>query len=91
MKLWNTYFFSCSFSKNFWTQIRNWINLKLNIPPFSIIDILLFMENLDDYSDAVNIIVLLGKYHIHCSKRRGSKPSFLCFINEFKLFYSSFS
>lgn len=47
------------------------------------------MENLDDYSDAVNIIVLLGKYHIHCSKRRGSKPSFLCFINEFKLFYSS--
>uniref|UniRef100_A0A3P9JF49 Reverse transcriptase domain-containing protein n=1 Tax=Oryzias latipes TaxID=8090 RepID=A0A3P9JF49_ORYLA len=83
-------FFSCDYSKEFWTQIRNWINLKLNIPPFGISDVMLFMENIDDsFSNFINIILLLGKYHIHCCKWRGSKPSFPGFINDFKLYYSS--
>lgn len=35
--------------------------------------------------DIVNMIILLGKYHIHCSKN--SKPSFVWFRNDFKLFF----
>jgi len=31
--------------------------------------------------------ILMGKYHIHCSKWRCSKPSFVWFINDFKLFF----
>ncbi len=30
----------------------------------------------------------MGKYHIDCSKWQGKKLSFLCFLNEFKLYYS---
>ena len=40
-------------------------------------------------SDIINIIILLGKYHMHCAEWRNSKPSFSCFINEFRLFFSS--
>ncbi|XP_024122537.1 uncharacterized protein LOC112143031 [Oryzias melastigma] len=83
-------FFSCQYSKEFWTNIRSWINLKLDIPHFSISDVLIYMENLDiSLVNLINIIILLGKYHIHCCKWRGNKPSFSCFLNEFKLYFKS--
>jgi len=48
------------------------------------------VDNLNPaFSDSINIIVLLAKYHIHCKKWRGSKPSFSCFVKEFKMYYSS--
>lgn len=84
-------FFSCPFSKLFWSNVRDWLLLKLtNIPAFKIYHILYYIDNLDSpISDLVNIIIILGKYHLHCSKWRGGKPSFPRFINEFKSFFLS--
>ena len=84
------HFFNCNYSKTFWNNVQDWLNLKLNLPAFKISHIILYMDNLDTaYSDLVNIVIPLGKYHFHCSKWRGNKPSFTCFINESKLYYKS--
>lgn len=84
-------FFSCPLSKTFWSDLHNWLSLKIdNIPSFNLSHILFYMDNVDPpSSDLVNMTVLMGKYHIHCSKWKSSKPSFLWFINNFKLFFSS--
>lgn len=47
-----------------------------NIPSFMYLDIIYFM----DISDVVNLIIILGKYHIHTCKWKGNTPSFTAFI-----------
>lgn len=37
----------------------------------------------------MNISVLLGKYHMHCSKWGNGKTSFTLFINDFKQYFLS--
>ncbi len=84
-------FFLCPTSHSFWCDIKSWICLKIeDVLPFKLYDIILYFEHPTlSVSDIVNVIILLGKYHIHCAKWRNSKPSFSCFINEFKVFFSS--
>ncbi len=84
-------FFTCSISCRFWSDVRDWLTLKMaNIPVFNINHILFYVDGLDNsISDIVNIVFLLAKYHIHCCKWRDSRPCFEHFMNEFKLFYSS--
>ncbi len=84
-------FFTYSSSCRFWSDVRDWLTLKMaNIPVFNINHILFYVDGLDNsISDIVNIVFLLAKYHIHCCKWRDSRPCFEHFMNEFKLFYSS--
>lgn len=83
--------FLCPTTQRFWCDIKDWISLKIkDVPPFELYNIIFYMDHLTmSVSDIINIIILLGKYHIHCAKWRNSKPSFSCFINEFRLFFSS--
>ncbi len=84
-------FFSYRVSEGFWSDLHHWLSLKMNdILTFDLSHILFYIDTLDSYiSDMVNMIVLVGKYHIHRSKCSNSKPSFLWFINHLKLFFSS--
>ena len=79
-------FFFCPVANSFWSELHNWLSLKIdNIPNLTLPHILFYMDNIDSsVSDLVNMIILMGKYHIHCSKWRCSKPSFVWFINDFK-------
>ena len=78
-------------SRNFWKELRSWLLLRIDdIPVFDISHIFLYVDNLKaDISDMINIIILMGKYHIHCCKWRNGKPSFDWFLNDFKLFFLS--
>ncbi len=84
-------FFTCPISCQFWSDVRDWLTLKMsNIPVFNINHILLYVDGLDNsISDILNIVFLLAKYHIHFCKWRDSRPCFEHFINEFNIFYSS--
>lgn len=84
-------FYSCPVSQSFWSDIENWVSLKMSgIPSFELHHIMYYMDTLDvSVSDIINIVLLLGKYHIHCAKWRNYKPSFPGFINYFKLFFSA--
>ena len=82
--------FLCPLSQAFWSDIRNWLLLKVHIPTFDISHIFFCMDNLNaSVSDMINIILLLGKYHLHCCKWRNSKPSFNWFLKDFRLFFLS--
>lgn len=40
-------------------------------------------------SHMVNLIIILGKYHIHTCKWEGNTPSCTAFIQNFALYYKS--
>lgn len=82
-------FFLCPVSAVFWSEIHTWVSRKINdIPQFDVSDVIFYMDNLHpSVSIVINIIILLGKYHIHCSKGRNSKPSFIWFLNDFKQYF----
>lgn len=83
-------FFSCPVSRQFWSNVMSWVSLKLNIPSLCFTHILLYMDNLSPFTcNIINIVLILAKYHIHCSKLKGNQPSFSCFINAFKACYSA--
>lgn len=84
-------FFSCPVSAAFWLELHSWLSLKINdIPQFSISDIIFYMaKQHPSVSTVINIVILLGKYHIHCCKWRNRKPSFTWFINDFKHYFMS--
>lgn len=83
-------FFSCPRSSRFWTDIREWLSLKIKLTPFKVNNIIFFKHDLDpNTSNTVNIKILLGENHLHCSKWRNKNPTFACFINEFTQYFSS--
>lgn len=84
-------FLLCPVSQTFWREIRDWLSLKMNdIPKLEISNIIFYIDTIDkSVSLVVNVILLLAKYHIHCCKWRKMKPSFQCFLNDFKLFFVS--
>lgn len=44
--------------------------------------VLVYTDNLTkEISDKVNIIIIMGKYHIHSCKWKNQKPSLTWFIN----------
>lgn len=68
-------FVFCPVTKEFWKDIKDWLSLKIDgVPLLDTVENLYFVENLDlSVSDLINVIILLCKYHIHCSKWKNSK------------------
>ncbi len=69
-------FFSRPVSKGFWSDLHNWLSLKIDDIPTFDLSHLFYVNTLDSSIDMVNMIVLMGKY-FHFSKWSNSKPSFL--------------
>ena len=84
-------FFECSHTQSFWTDVRCWLSLKIDgIPSPNYIDFIYYLDNLDsNVSDCVNLVFMLGKYHIHCSKWCGSSPNFIVFMSSFTKYFQS--
>uniref|UniRef100_A0A3B3HKX7 Reverse transcriptase domain-containing protein n=1 Tax=Oryzias latipes TaxID=8090 RepID=A0A3B3HKX7_ORYLA len=82
-------FYSCNQVKIFWSDIHNWLSLKiLNIPFFSLYDVLFYMENLDPgISDVINVVIILCKHFIHLCKWKNTCPLFSIFLNYFSDYY----
>ena len=76
-------FYSCTVTSLFWQDVFEWIGNKIeNITPFDKHQILLYKDNLSkEFSELVNIIIVLGKYHIHSSKWKNKHPSIVWFKN----------
>ncbi|KAI7791725.1 hypothetical protein IRJ41_005592 [Triplophysa rosa] len=70
-------FFHCIYTKIFWVDVENFITRILFVAAkLNGSDIMLYY--------IIQLIVLMGKFHIHKMKWSGSKPNFFHFINEFK-------
>ncbi len=80
-------FFFCPVSKRFWSDVKDLLSLKLDdIPNFNVWPILFYMDNLNVViSDMIDVVILMGT--CHCCKWRDSGPSFMSFMNEFKMFF----
>lgn len=86
-------FCNCAFTRIFWVDMENFIRRKTNI---------IFMLNNFDicmyYSNEINnnnfillvqLLIILGKFHIHKKKWSGSKPNFSHFLQEIKDYCTS--
>ena len=83
-------FYKCFFVRKFWSDIYEWISLKIVITRFTYTDVVYFMDNLEkNISDTVNLIILMGKYHIHCCRWNKTTPSFSIFIKFFTKYFQS--
>lgn len=84
-------FFCCPHVADFWTAIHSWISLKIqNVPSFTLKDVIYFMDNLDlIISDAVNFVIVMGKYFIHTCKWKNTTPIFTVFNNYFVDYFRS--
>lgn len=62
---WNVYF-----SFVLWSDVRNWISLKLNnITVLQLYIILFYMNQFISWiSGVISVVLLVGKYYFHCSK-----------------------
>lgn len=84
-EIWNICFFLYHLTQCFWSDIKKWISLKINdVPCFELYHIIFCTDKLAlSVSDIIiNIILLLGKYHIHCAKWRYCEPAF--FLSVYK-------
>lgn len=84
-------FFYCEVSSKFWFDIHSWLSVKMKtVSPITQQDVLFFKCDLNSsFSDVVNFVLLMGKYHIHTCKWKKCKPSFNIFLCEFvKMFQS---
>lgn len=83
-------FFSCQHVVKFWTDVHNWISLKINIPRLKLTDVIYFMDNLDSkVSDNINFVIVMGKFFIHTCKWKNSTPVFAAFLNYFTEYFRS--
>lgn len=75
-----------------WSVIYSWILIKIEkIPPFALQDIVFFKGELNSIVfDDVNLVLLLGKYHIHICKWRKCKL-FNLFLCDFRKLFKSFN
>ena len=62
--------FLCPVSKVFWPGLHNWLPQKIDvILTFELSHIIFYMDTIDlSFSDLIKMIILMGKYHINCSK-----------------------
>lgn len=81
-------FFHCAHSNVFWTDILNFVNRKIwNNVQINVFDVMLYFvfHGLDKNANyIIQLLIILGKFHIHKSKWAGSKPCFNRFAVEFK-------
>ncbi len=87
-------FWQCPYTITFWKDLSRYITIKL------IADFSLFWKNVlfgfhDDQSKKqkeiylINLLIILGKYHIHKAKFSNSKPSFIAFGKETEQYIKS--
>lgn len=82
-------FYSCTVTSQFWQNLYNWLNSSIeNINPFDMNQILIY-KNANELSDMINIIIIMGKCHLHTCKWKIKKLSLVCFKNKLRSFYSS--
>ncbi len=86
------FFFSCLITLKFWQDLFSWLNIDINtdIPSQNLFQVLVYADGLSKkMSFMLNIIITMGKYHVHKSKWNNSKPSLNCFKNECKKYLES--
>ncbi len=87
-KLFFIYFFHCVYTKIFWVDVENFITRKLNTAvKLGGSEIMIYVDDYGIEKDKVYIIqllIIMGKFHIHKMKWSGGKTIFFYFINEFK-------
>jgi len=82
-------FFLCSVSRKFWQDVHSWLKNKIS-ELFTIEDILIYNYKITrDLSILINLIIIMGKYHVHKNKWKKQLPNVNCFKNEFSMFLSS--
>ena len=84
------YFCNCIRIKTFWDSVFNWWK-SLDVPPlneWTNCHIILGFEGNEIFFDAINFMVMLGKWHIYCSKKDGKKPDLYTFLYIFKNYLS---
>ena len=83
-------FFSCSVTIRFWQDVYHWLNIGINNSLFNKFQVMIYTEGMSKkMSKMVNIIIIMGKNHIHKDKWKNSKPSIVCFKNEIKNYMTS--
>lgn len=84
-------FFSCSVTKYFWHCVTNWLKLKMDkIRQLNLEQIIYGNENLPkEIFKSCNIVIIMGKYHIHKCKWQNKNPSLTVFKIELKEYFTS--
>lgn len=84
-------FYACRVTSQFWQNLHNWLSTTIeNIRPFEMNHILIYKnDTAKEISNMINIIIIMGKYHIHACKWKNQRPSLIFFKNELNIFYSS--
>ncbi len=84
-------FFSCPVVTQFWLMVFDLFkNETGNNPPFTKEQILFIRDSVPSkISDLINIVIILGKYHLHSCKWRNKPPSVIWFRNEINKYLSS--
>ncbi len=76
-------FLHCIYTKIFWVDVENFITRKLNTAvKLGGSDIMIYVDDYGIEKDKVYIIqllVVMGKFHIHKMKWSGGKPNFFLF------------
>ncbi len=81
-KLFFHLFFHCIYIKIFWVDVENFIIRKHNKA-----DKMIYVDDYGiekDKAYIIQLLVIMGKFHIHKMKWSGGKPNVFYFINEFK-------
>lgn len=85
-------FFSCDIKQTFWTDIHNWIKLKIVSFPAAItrddVTLGLMWQNKNDEL-CCNVILCLSKCFIHKYRGMKSPPKWMVFMHEVKLYTKS--
>ena len=84
-------FYSCRVTGQFWQNLHTWLSSTIqNISPFDMNQILIYKnDTAKEISDTINIIMIMGKYHIHACKWKNQRPSLISYKNELKILFSS--
>lgn len=84
-------FFSCRVSKDFWNLVIDWLKIKMeNIGHVDIEQILYGTINISKNTYTLfNMIIIMGKYHIHKCKWGNKNPCFVLFKSELQTHFAS--
>ncbi len=82
-------FFQCIYSKLFWVDVSNFISRMFGtIIHIGMYDVIFFIQDTIDSRSTIffltQLIILLGKYHIHAKKWAKAKPKCEHFLKEIK-------
>ncbi len=76
-------FFHCIYTKIFWVDVENLITKKLNTAvKLGGSDIMIYADDYGiekDNAYIIQLLVIMGKFHIHKIKWSGGKPNCFCF------------